>query len=206
MNHDHDNNEDHDSNDAEDYERVELPIIGNIRADDDSVGSGNNNNIDQMYREYQQETLFMQPISMENLMQHSNNDPDVTTEEEFWSRFNADLMMESFIAPLSNSYSDLGTFDWVPCSECGQCPCSWLKVRGAIQMFASNRWGDYLHIDHLSQQKRIKRCKILFVVTRRLKYGFPQYLDHSELESCIIKNIALFFQLSLQSTNAAQNI
>ena len=154
MNHDHDNNEDHDSNDAEDYERVELPIIGNIRADDDSVGSGNNNNIDQMYREYQQETLFMQPISMENLMQHSNNDPDVTTEEEFWSRFNANLMMESFIAPLSNSYSDLGTFDWVPCSECGQCPCSWLKVRGAIQMFASNRWGDYLRIDHLSQQKR----------------------------------------------------
>ena len=114
--------------------------------------------------------------------------------------------MESFIESLSNSYSNLGTFDWVPCSECGQCPCSWLKVRGAIQMFARNRWGDYLRIDHISQQKRIKHCKILFVVTRRLKYGFPRYLDHSELESCIIKNIALFFQLPLQSTIAAQNI
>ena len=191
----------HDNVDNEDHEMVEP-----IHADDDSEGSGNNINLDQMYRDYQQETLFMQPISIENLMQHSNNDPDVTTEEEFWSRFNADLMMESFIAPLSNSYSDLGTFDWVPCSECGQCPCSWLKVRGAIQMFATNRWGDYLRIEHLSENQKIKRCKILFVVIRRLKYGFPQYMDCAELESCITINIGLIYQLSEQSTSEAMNI
>ena len=198
MNHDNDDNEDHDG--------FELPRDAIIDADDDSEGSGNNINLDQMYRDFQQETLFMQPISIENLMQHSNNDPDVTTEEEFWSRFNADLMMESFIAPLSNSYSDLGTFDWVPCSECGQCPCSWLKVRGAIQMFARNRWGDYLRIDHLSQNKRITRCKILFVVIRRLKYGFPQYLEFSDLESCITQNIGLIFQLSSNIISDAENI
>ena len=196
----------HDNDDDENHDRVELPIVGNIDADDNSEGSGNNINLDQMYLDYQQETLFIEPISIENLMQHSNNDPDVTTEEEFWTRFNADLMMESFIASLAHSHSDLGTFDWVPCSECGQCPCSWLKVRGAIQMFATNRWGDYLRIEHLSENQKIKRCKILFVVIRRLKYGFPQYLDRAELESCITINIGLIYQLSEQSTSEAMNI
>ena len=191
----------HDNVDNEDHEMVEP-----IHADDDSEGSGTNINLDQMYRDYQQETLFMQPISIENLMQHSNNDPKVTTGEEFWTRFNADLMMESFIASVTNSHSDLGTFDWVPCSECGQCPCSWLKVRGAIRMFARNRWGDYLRIDHLSQNKRITCCKILFVVIRRLKYGFPQYLEFSDLESCITQNIGLIFQLSSNIISDAENI
>ena len=73
-------------------------------------------------------------------------------------------------------------------------------------MFARKRWGDYLRIDHLSHNKRITRCKILFVVTRRLKYGFPQYLDHSNLETCITKSIGQIFQLSAQSINDAENI
>ena len=193
MNHDNDVNEFHDWDE-------------NIHTDDESEGSGNNINPDQMYSDFQQETLFMEPISREILMQHSTNNPDVTTEEELMSRFNTDLMMESFIESLANSHSDLGTFDWVPCSECGQCPCSWLKVRGAIQMFARNRWGDYLRIEHLSENKRIKHCKILFVVIRRLKYGFPQYLDSAELESCITKSIGLIFQLSALSINAAEKI
>ena len=139
-------------------------------------------------------------------MHHSINDPNITTQEELITTLNTDLMMESFIASVANSHYDLGTFDWVPSSECGQCPCSWLKVRGAIRMFARNRWGDYLRIDHLSQRKRINRCKILFVFIRRLKYGFPRYLECSELESCITKSIALIFQLSEQSTNEAENI
>ena len=189
----------HDNDDNEDDDRVE-----HIHADDDSEGSGNNVNLDQMYSDFQQETLFMQPISREILLHHSINDANVTTQEELMTRLNADLMMESFIASVANSHYDLGTFDWVPCSECGQCPCSWLKVRGAIRMFARNRWGDYLRIDHLSQRKRINRCKILFVFIRRLKYGFPQYLDCDGLESCIIQNIGFIFQLTDQSINDAQ--
>ena len=191
----------HDNDDNEDDDRVE-----HIHADDDSEGSGNNVNLDQMYSDFQQETLFMQPISREILLHHSINDPNITTQEELITTLNTDLMMESFIASVANSHSDLETFDWVPCSECGQCPCSWLKVRGAILMFARNRWGDYLRIEQLSENNRIKRCKILFVVIRRLKYGFPQYLDCSDLESCIKNNIGLLFQLSAQSTSDAMNI
>ena len=125
----------HDNDDNEDDDRVE-----HIHADDDSEGSGNNVNLDQMYSDFQQETLFMQPISREILLHHSFNDPNVTTQEELITTLNTDLMMESFIASVANSHSDLETFDWVPCSECGQCPCSWLKVRGAIRMFSRNRW------------------------------------------------------------------
>ena len=73
MNHDNDDNEDHDG--------LELPIDAIIDADDDSEGSGNKSNLDQMYRDYQHETLFMEPIRREILMQHSNDDPNVTTEE-----------------------------------------------------------------------------------------------------------------------------
>ena len=159
-----------------------------------------------MYSDFQQETLFMQPISREILLHHSINDANVTTQEELMTRLNADLMMESFIASVANSHYDLGTFDWVPCSECGQCPCSWLKVRGAVLMFARNRWGDYLRIDNLSENKRITRCKILFVVIRRLKYGFPQYLEFSDLESCITQNIGLIFQISSNIISDAENI
>ena len=106
------------------------------------------------------------------MLHHSTNDPNVTTQEELITRLNTDLMMESFIESVANSHSDLGTFDWVPCSECGQCPCSWLKVRGAIQMFARNCWGDYLRIDHLSQNRRINQCKILFLLFEDSNMGF----------------------------------
>ena len=60
----------HDNDDNEDDDRVE-----HIHADDDSEGSGNNVNLDQMYSDFQQETLFMQPISREILLHHSTNDP-----------------------------------------------------------------------------------------------------------------------------------
>ena len=118
-------------------DRLDLPTVGNGNSDNESDGSGNNNP-DQMYAYYQQQTLFIEPISKEIVMQYANNDPDVLTKKQFWKRFNEDWMMENTIKSLSNSYTYLSTFDWVSCSECGECPCSWLKVREQLKCLQVN--------------------------------------------------------------------
>ena len=173
-------------------DRLDHPTDENGNSDNESAGSGNNNQ-DQMYAYYQQQILFIEPISKEILIQYANNDPDVSTREQFWKRFNEDWIMESTIDSLSNSYTDLGTFDWVSCSYCGECPCTWLKIRGAIEMFARQRWGDYLRIGHLSKNQRLDRRRLVVALAKRLKYGYPRCREINELDSCILQNIASNF-------------
>ena len=175
------------------HDRLDHPTDENGNSDNESAGSGNNNQ-DQMYAYYQQQTLFIEPISKEIVMQYANNDPDVLTKKQFWKRFNEDWMMECTIKSLSNSYTDLSTFDWVSCSECGECPCSWLKVRGAIEIFARQRWGDYLRIKHLSNSQRLDRCRLVVSVAKRLKYGYPRCREIDEIDSCILHNVSSLFQ------------
>ena len=180
------------------YEGNELPdrldhtTSGNGNSDNESNGSGTNNQ-DQMYAYYQHEILFMDPIRKEILMQHAMNDPDVSTKKLIWKRFNEDWLMENIIESLSNSHTDLTTFDWVSCSECGECPCSWLKVRGAIEMYARQRWGDYQRIEHLSNSQRLDRRRLVIAVVKRLKYGYPRCREIDEVDSCIFHNISSLF-------------
>ena len=101
--------------------------------------------------------------------------------------------MESTIDSLSNSYTDLSTFYWVSCSECGECPCSSLKVRGATEMFARQRWGDYLRIEHLSNSQRLDRRRLVVAIVKRLKYGYPQCREIDQVDSCILQNISSLF-------------
>ena len=60
-------------------------------------------------------------------------------------------------------------------------------------MFARQRWGDYLRIEHLSNSQRLERCRLVVAVVKRLKHAYPQCREIDEVDSCILHNISSIF-------------